>query len=162
MYPPMAPAPAMTIFTRSSSLLGGERLGHDAALNLAGRGTRNGVGDVNLLRPLELGQPLLAEGDEVGLADRLPRPPRRPRPLRPRSCAARRSTRLRPRPDASSRTSSISRGEIFSPPRLISSLMRRDEGQIAVGVEKALIARSEPAIGERLGVRLGIVLVPAR
>ena len=47
-----------------------ERLRHDAPLDLAGGRARNRVGDVNLLRTLEVGQPLLAEGQQVGFASR--------------------------------------------------------------------------------------------
>ena len=36
-----------------------------------------------------------------------------------------------------------------------------DQRQIAVGVEKALVAGAEPAVGERRGVGFGIVLVAA-
>src|SRR6187401_1402080 len=66
----MAPAPAMTNLTTTGSrpsLLLGVVLRHDATLDLAGRGARDGLGDVDLLRPLEVGQTLLAEGQQVGL-----------------------------------------------------------------------------------------------
>src|SRR6185312_7239814 len=112
MYPPTAPAPAITILisyprgfaprtpphalsraasparsfrvarsprslarqrravyeTASSRLrLGREGLGDDAALNLAGRGAWDGGRDVDLLGTLEIGQALLAVGEQLGL-----------------------------------------------------------------------------------------------
>ena len=60
-----------------------------------------------------------------------------------------------------SNVSSISRGENFSPPRLINSLIRADQREIAVRVEASLIAGPEPAVDEGRGVGLRIVLVAA-
>ena len=55
--------------------------------------------------------------------------------------------------------SSTSRGEIFSPPRLMISLSRPVMRDVAVVVHRALIAGAEPAVVERLGVGCRIVLV---
>src|SRR5437868_5272938 len=65
----------MTIFisyrsTRSlarSCRRGRERLRDDAALNLAGRGAWDGSRDVDLFGTLEVGQPLLAVGEQLRL-----------------------------------------------------------------------------------------------
>ncbi len=50
-------------------------------------------------------------------------------------------------PGSSRSTSSISRGRIFSPLRLISSLDRPTSQQVAVGVQPAEVAGVEPAVG---------------
>ena len=55
--------------------------------------------------------------------------------------------------------SSTSRGEIFSPPRLMISLRRPVMRDVAVVVHRALVAGAEPAVVERVGVGLRIVLV---
>ena len=133
----------------------------DAALNLAGRGARDRLGDVDLLRPLEVGQPLRQYASSS--ASRRPARARRrpPRPLRPTSACGTPKQTASATAGCASSTSSISRGEIFSPPRLISSLSRADQRQIAVCVEKALVAGPEPAVDERRRVGLRIVLVAA-
>ena len=68
MYPPIAPGPGDD--DSHDACRARYALRDDAALNLAGRGARNGVGDVDLLRPLEVGQALLAVGEQLGLGRR--------------------------------------------------------------------------------------------
>ena len=51
---------------------------------------------------------------------------------------------------------------MFSPPRMISSLIRPVEPEVAVLVDDAEVARAEPAVEERLVVRLGVVEVARR
>src|SRR6185437_14534950 len=68
MYPPIAPAPAMS---DRIGLDPGKRLCDRAALDLAGRGTWDRGSDVNFLGPLEIGQALFTEREDRGFVDRL-------------------------------------------------------------------------------------------
>ena len=79
-------------------------------------------------------------------------PPRRPppRPTRRRGC---RSPRPRPRPGAPCSTSSISPGEMFSPPRTITSSSRPSTYKKPSRVEPAGVAGAEPPVLGRARMR---------
>ena len=101
------------------------RFCHDAPLNLARGGPWNRVGDMDLFRALEIGEPFLAVREQIRFADRFADDDGRGHFFTPHvGCATPKHTAASATAGCASRTSSISRGEIFSPPRLISSLMR--------------------------------------
>ena len=108
-----------------------------AALNLAGRRARNRVGDVNLLRTLEVGELLAAVLQQLVLGNRLLGRTTAAATSSPHVACGTPNATASATAGCASSASSISRGEIFSPPRLISSLMRADQVQIAVRVEVA-------------------------
>ena len=158
--PPMAPAPKMQIRITPQAQL----LREADALQLAGGALRDLGEEHDLARHLEVGEaaggevaqlalgspPALAQHDRGGdlLAELVVRHGEGDAPGRP--------------PDGPSAPRRPRAGEIFSPPRLMISLSRPVMREIAVGVEHALVAGAEPAVGEGLGVGLGIVLVAGR
>ena len=125
-----------------------QRLRHRAALDFAGRGARNRLDDVQLLGTLEIGQALLAERQDRGFGLRL---------------------RLQDHgggdffaPGGMRNAERNSFGDCGMAQQNFVDFTRRDlfaaaidqfldaagEREIAVGIEKALIAGAEPAVGE--------------
>ena len=148
----------MTILTIAC---GRERLRDDAALDLARGRARDGVGDVNLLRTLEVGQPLLAERQQLGLGgiDRSEHDRRRDL-LTPRRMRHAEADRLGHRGVREQHLVNLARRDLLA--AAIDHLLEPSgQRQIAVLVEESLVAGPEPAIDERRGVGLGVVLVPA-
>src|SRR5262249_35931090 len=129
----------------------------DAALDLAGRGARNRLRDVNLLRPLELREAILAVRDEVSLADRRLDDDRGGHFLAPRLVRHAEADGLGDRRVRQQHFVDLARRNLFAAP-IDQLLDARDERQVALRVEEPLIARAEPAVGERLRVRFRIVL----
>ena len=111
----------MTIFT---SVLGANACAtmRRWILPVAVRGNR--IRDVNLLRPLEVGQPLLAVREQIGLADGCPAATTAAATSSPHVLCGTPKHTASATAGCVSSTSSISRGEIFSPPRLIISFSR--------------------------------------
>ena len=111
---------------RLGHLADAEQAGEADALDLAGRPLRDLVHDQDPSRHLEVGQPLRGELAQLQVVDDLAGPEDdgggdvlAEGPVRDGEGHA----PARP-PDASSSTSSISRGAIFSPPRLMISFRR--------------------------------------
>src|SRR5205807_7144409 len=85
-----------------------------------------------------------------------PSPPPRPPSPPPRPGAGSRRRRPRPRPGAQQDLVDLPRRDLLAAP--VDHLLEPpDQSQVAVGVEYALVAGAEPAVGEGRGVRLRVV-----
>ena len=103
---------------------------------------------------LKVGQALPAVFDQLRLCRRRCECDRRRPPPRRISHQPRRRPPRRSRPDDRAATSSTSSGEMFSPPRRISSLIRPVRRRYPEAVEHTLIPSAEPAVEERRVVRV--------
>ena len=135
-------------------------LGDHTALNLARRRARNGVGDVDLLWPLVISQPLLAVRQELAFGHVLSNDDGCGDFFSPGLMRNTETHGFGHRRMGQQHFVDLSWRDLFA--ATVDELFdARHERQISLLVEKSLIARAEPAIDERLRIRFRIVLVSA-
>src|SRR5579864_7518652 len=152
--PPMAPAPRMPSFTRSGAKL----LGDEAPLHLAGRRPRDLVHQVEFPRHLEIGELLPAKLGQLLLGHRRRHHHRRRHLLAPGRMGNAEGHRLLDGRMRLEHLIDLARRDLL--PAAVDHLLDpSQQPDISAFVERALVAGSEPSLGEGRRVRLRVVLV---